>query len=328
MQIIIKEDTDNQRNMHNFVQGFVEDKTIGYSFARNSAPYSFINADDEYFIIADLEKYGLGIVVALRKDGTPLYLAKDLALAELKFKKYNLDKSIYVVATEQDTHFRQLFKILELMKFEGAEKSKHLSFGMVRFPQGKMSSRTGENILYSDLLENLMNHSRKSIEKKWPKISKKELEHRALKISVAAMKYSMLKQNPRKNIIFDPKKEVTFEGNTGPYLLYSYARASSILIKTKKKEKIQIKNIRSLEFELVKKLSQFPEIVLNSHKNLNPSIVANYSYQLAQIFNEFYHASKVIGSEQENFRLSLVGAFKQILKNSLALLGIDVLEEM
>ena len=279
-------------------------------------------------VISDLEKYGLGIVVALRKDGTPLYLAKDLSLAELKFKKYNLDKNIYVVATEQDTYFRQLFKTLEMMKFKGAEKSRHLSFGMVRFPQGKMSSRTGENILYSDLLENLMNHSRKSIRKKWLKISKKELDHRALKISVAAMKYSMLKQNPRKNIIFDPKKEVTFEGNTGPYLLYSYARASSILRKTKKKGKIQIKNIGPLEFELVKKLSQFPEIVLNSHKNFNPSIVANYSYQLAQIFNEFYHASKVIGSDQEVFRLGLVDAFKQILKNSLALLGIDILEEM
>ena len=173
-----------------------------------------------------------------------------------------------------------------------------------------------------------MKHSRESIEKKWPKISKKELEQRALKISVAAMKYSMLKQNPHKNIIFDPKKEVTFEGNTGPYLLYSYARASSILRKAKKKEKIQIKNIGSLEFELVKKLSQFPEIVLNSHKNFNPSVVANYSYQLAQIFNEFYHASKVIGSEQETFRLGLVSAFKQILKNSLTLLGIDILEEM
>ncbi len=287
-------------------------------------------------LIVDLEKYGLGIWVLLRKDGTLLYPAKDLALAKSKFSKYKLDKSIYVVAVEQDLYFKQLFKTLELMKFKEVSKLNHVSFGMVRFPYGKMSSRTGENVFYSDFLRELMKYAEKNIKKKWPKIPKKELENRALKISIAAMKYSMLKQNPAKSIIFDPKKEITFEGNTGSYLLYSYARANSILRKAKlrktKNKKAKFKTsgleLEPIEFELIKKLSQFQECVSGAYKNLNPSLIANYSYQLAQIFNEFYHACPVIGSEQEAFRLSLVDSFREILKNSVKLLGIEVVEEM
>ena len=170
---------------------------------------------------------------------------------------------------------------------------------------------------------------KKQIKKKDKKISKKELEERALKISVASIKYSMLKQNSGKNIIFKKEDTLNFEGNTGAYLLYSYARASSILKKSRKKEKpFEIKNPEKIEVELVKKLSHFPEIVLNSYRNLNPSSIANYSYELAQIFNEFYHSSKVIGSEQELFRLALVEAFKNVLKNSLSLLGIESSERM
>jgi len=279
--------------------------------------------------IMDLKKYKLGMWVILRKDGTVLYPAKDLSLAREKFRDYKLDKSLYVVASEQDMYFKQLFKTLELSKFKDVKKCEHVSFGMVRFPHGKMSSRTGDNILYSNFLEELMEYSRKGIKKKWPKISKKEVEDRAKKISIAAMKYPMLKQNPNKNIIFDPKKEIRFEGNTGPYLQYSYARASSILRKAKyKKTKFKIKKIESSEFELLKKLSQFPDAVTSAHNNSNPSLIANYVYQLAQTFNEFYHVCLVIGSEQEEFRLDLVDTFRNVLRSSLNLLGIETLEEM
>ncbi len=145
---------------------------------------------------------------------------------------------------------------------------------------------------------------------------------------MAAIFYGDLKNNRLNDIVFDIKKFLSFEGDTGPYIQYSYARASSILKKTKNKEKFKVYELELKEFELVKKLSQFSEVVFNSYKTLNPSLIANYSYQLAQIFNEFYHSCPVIGSQQESFRLALVESFRQVLKNSLNLLGINVLEKM
>jgi len=280
-------------------------------------------------VIIDLKKYNLGVWVLLRKDRTVLYSTKDLALAEEKFNKYKINKSIYVVGAAQSLHIAQLFKTLELMGFENVKNCVFVPFSEVRFPKGKMSSRSGENILYSDFLKEMMNYSKKEIRKRNPKLSKKELEKRALKISTAAIKYSMLKQNPNRNIIFKKEDALNFEGDTGPYIQYSYARASSILRKVKiKKKQFQIPELEPKEFELIKKLSQFHNVVLSSYKNLNPSLIATYSYQLAQIFNEFYHACPVIGSEQESFRLVLIKAFRQILKNSLHLLGINKIEKM
>jgi len=278
-------------------------------------------------IIIDFEKYNLGVLVFLRRDGTILYAGKDLALAEEKAKK-KLDWYVYVVADEQNLYLKQIFKTLELMKFKEAKKFHHVSFGLVKLPEGKMSPRTGENILYSDFLKEVMDFAKKRIKERTVKINKTELEKRALAVSIAAIKYSMLKQGGNKNITFKKQDALNFEGDTGPYLLYSYARANSILKKIKSNKKLSIKNLNQIEIKLVKKLSQFPEVVLNAYKSFNPSLIANYSYHLAQIFNEFYHACPVIGSEQESFRLALVISFKKVLENSLNLLGIESLEEM
>jgi len=270
----------------------------------------------------------LGIWVLLRGDGTILYSAKDLGLAEKKFKEFNLDKSFYVIANEQDLHMKQLIKTLELLKFKNVNKINHVSYNLVKLPTGKMSSRTGDNILYSDFLQEIIAFAKKGILNRSPKISKKELEKRALKISIAAIKYSMLKQNPNRVIIFNKQSALNFEGDTGPYLLYSYARASSILKKAKGKKVFKIKNLKEQEIKLVKKLSDFSDVVVRAYNNLNPSLIANYSYQLSQIFNEFYHSCPVLDSEHEGFRISLVKSFRQVLKNSLNLLGIDVVEAM
>ena len=161
-------------------------------------------------------------------------------------------------------------------------------------------------------------------------MNKKEIDKRARKIAIAAIFYGDLKNNKVNDIVFNIDKFLDFEGDTGPYLLYSYARASSILRKSKpnKNSKIKINSLEEKEIELIKKISEFPEIVLNAYKNLNPSVIANYSYQLAQIFSEFYHTCPVIGDEKENFRLELVKSFRQVLKNSLGLLGIETMEEM
>ncbi|MCH7568910.1 MAG: arginine--tRNA ligase [Nanoarchaeota archaeon] len=279
--------------------------------------------------IVNLEKYGLGILVFLRKDGTVLYAGKDIALAEKKFNKFKIDKSIYVVGDDQKLYFNQIFKTLELMKFKHSGKNIYVPFNLVRLPTGKMSSRTGENILYSDFKKEVVDYAVKEIEKRY-KLESIELYDRSLAIAIASIKYSMLKQDPDKVIIFDKKKALRFEGNTGPYLLYSYARALSILGKAsyKKQKKFKIKEVNEYEKRLVSLLAQFPEVVRHSYINLTPSLVANYAYQLAQRFSEFYHNCPVIGSEQEQFRLKLVDSFSQVIKNALWLLGIPVIPEM
>lgn len=281
-------------------------------------------------VIINLKKYKLGVWVLLRQDKTILYSAKDLSLAQEKFKKFKLNKSIYVVGAEQSLHIAQLFKTLELMGFENSKDCIFVPYSEVRFPEGKMSSRSGNNILYSDFLEEVQEYSKKEIKKRDSKISKTKLEERALKIATAAIKYSMLKQNPNRNIIFKKEDALNFDGDTGPYIQYSYARASSILRKIKQEPKqFKIKTLEDKEMALVKKLSQFPEVVLKSFNSLNPSLIANYSYQLAQIFNEFYHMCPVISSEDKKyFRINLVKSFKQVLKNAFYLLGIDVIEKM
>lgn len=280
-------------------------------------------------IVINLEKEGLGEKVLLRIDGTSVYITSDLYLAQLKFKEYNLDKSIYVVANEQDYHFKVLFTILKKLGFED-KGLYHLSYGMIRLPEGKIKSREGtQGISVDEILDNVQNLVKKEIKKR-SKLSKKELESRSLKISLAAIKYAVLKVDAKKNMIFNPKESISLEGDTGPYIQYAYARASSILKKAKisKDKKLILNELQPKEIELIKQLSNFKQVVQDAYSHLNPSLVATYSYRLAQIFNEFYHESQVIGSEQEIFRLNLIESFRIILKKSLYLIGIDVLETM
>ncbi len=284
---------------------------------------------DDGSISINLEKEKLGEKILLRKDGTSLYIVQDIYLAKLKQEEYKISKSIYVVGNEQEYHFKVLFTILSKLGFD-YKNLKHLSYGMVNLPEGKMKSREGTVIDADNLIKEVRDLVKKELISR-EKISKKELELRSLKIALAAIKYFLLKIDAKKDMLFNPKKSISFEGDTGPYLLYSYARASSILKKSKIKSNeinFKIKNIQESELKLIKKLSQFPEIILNSYNTLNPSLIANYSYQLSQIFNEFYHSSKVIGSENELFRLKLIKSFRIILKNSLNLLGIETLDRM
>ncbi len=265
--------------------------------------------------------------VLLRPDGTSVYMTQDLYLAILKLKKFNLSKSIYVVGNEQNYHFDVLFSILDRL---GYSKSKfmHLSYGMVNLPEGKMKSREGTIVDADDLIGEVQNLVKKELNSRY-KLPKKEIESRSLKIALSAIKYFLLKIDAKKDMIFNPKESISFDGDTGPYILYSYARASSILKKAKKRKRFSIeKQLEKAEFELIKKLLQFKDIVTNAYNNMNPSVIANYSYQLSQLFNEFYHSCPVINSDNESFRLALVSSFRQVLKNSLYLLGIEIMEEM
>jgi arginyl-tRNA synthetase len=281
--------------------------------------------DDAVFM--DLKEYGLGVWVLLRRDGTVLYSAKDIVLALKKFKDFKSDNYLVTVGNEQKMHFEQLVKTLELMGLEDEAKSYgFLPFGMVRFPEGKMSSRTGQNVLYSDFFKEVSEIALKGLEKRG--YFGNDVDERAKKIAIASIKYSMLKQDPKKTMIFDPKSDVSFEGDTGPYLLYGYARASSILKKVKSKAKVKISDLEDVEIKLVKKIGDFDDVVLGAYERLAPNLIANYCYELTSLFNEFYHACSVLGSESEGFRLALVGKFRDVLGKGLELLGIEKLEEM
>jgi|SRR3989344_6715127 len=278
-------------------------------------------------IAINLKKEKLGEKILLRLDGTSVYITQDIYLAKLKQEKYKLDKSIYVVANEQKYHFDVLFTLLEKLGFK-SEGLKHLSYGMVNLPDGKMKSREGTVVDADDLIEKVQDLIKKELESRY-KLTPKQSEERSLTIALAAIKYLLLKIDIKKDMVFNPKESINFEGDTGSYILYSYARASSILRKLKnKKSNSPLESLEEKEIALIKKLSDFENITLNAYKNTNPSLIANYSYQLAQIFNEFYHSCPVLNSDKESFRIELVKAFRQVLKNSLYLIGIDTLEEM
>jgi arginyl-tRNA synthetase len=312
-----------------FFESEVEER--GKQLAKELVSKGIARVSDGATIIdfADYKEPQLGVWVLLRADGTALYSAKDLALAEKKFTEFNIGKALYVVGSEQRQHMYQLFKTLSLMKFKQAKKCAYVPVSLVRLPTGKMSSRTGDNVLYSAFRKELVEEAQKEISDRFPTLPAKEIEHRAEHIALAALKYAILKQDTNKVLVFDKKEALRFEGDTGPYLLYSYARAMSILRKSKKTTKKQGNSeLSSEEHSLVSALQLFPERVARAAKDYSPEVIAHYAYMLAQTFNEFYHKEKVIGSHDESFRLNLVRAFTQTLKNALFLLGIPVIEEM
>lgn len=323
----IYKELDTTFNKHYF-ESQVEKR--GVKISQDLVKKQIAEISDEATIM-NLEKYNLGVWVLLRKDQTPLYSAKDLALAEQKKQDYKINKYITITGDEQNLYFQQLFKTLELLKFDKLNNFKHIGFGMIRLPHGKMSSRTGDNVLYSDFLNEIINHSKKAIKERFPIISKTELENRALSISIAAIKYSFLKQDSNKTIIFNPKESISFEGNTGPYLQYAHARANSILEKSKQNSKFEYSIEQAIESELIKKLQQFPKIIQKSSQELKPNLLANYVYELSQQFNEFYHSCPVIqetDKDTKNTRIAIVKATKQVINTSLILLGIKPLDKM
>ena len=279
--------------------------------------------------VIDLTSYGLENALIEKSDGTSLYITRDLVAAIERYKKYKFNTMIYEVGREQELYFKQLFKILELNGHKWAKNCIHVYHGHYLSKTGKrLATRKGKTFFMEDILKKTISMAKKELKKRNSKISEKELEEKSLRIAIAAIFYGDLRSNRINNIVFDIKNFVSFEGNTGPYILYSYARAGSILEKAPPEGKFEVQELEPKELELIKKISSFSEVILNAANNLNPSIISNYVYQLAQTFNEFYHTCKVIGSESETFRLALVQAFRQVIKNATHLLGIDTVEKM
>lgn len=284
-------------------------------------------------IVAPLEKkFKIPDKVLIRSDGTTIYMTQDIFLATLKIDDYKLDSSIYVVGSEQNLHFQQLFKILELMGYKQASKCFHLSYGMVNLPEGKMKSREGTVVDADDLIDELTKMAKEEIKKRDSKIKGKELDDRAKMIALGGLKFYMLKQDPVKEMTYNPKESLSFEGETGPYVQYTAVRIASIIDKIGKgvpKEKdIDFSRLEESEFEIVTKLSSFEEVVSKAGESNKPSLVANYLIDLCQAFNTYYHSTKILDSGAEAERLYMINAVRQVIIIGLRLLGIEVPEKM
>jgi arginyl-tRNA synthetase len=278
------------------------------------------------------EKYRTNII--LRSDGTTLYLTKDLALAKVKFEKYHVDRSIYVIDVRQSLHMQQTFKILELWGFEQAQKCYHLGYGFVSLPEGAMSARRGRVTLFKDVVDEAVRRVLAEIEQKNPAMPTAQRQEVAQQIGLGALTYAMLSVDNNKDIIFDMDEALNFDGNTGPYIQNAYVRANSILKKAGAGIPQQASfdhEITSHELQLIDLISRFPSIVQQAAREYRPLVMASYAYDLANTFHSFYHAVPVLQSETEatkNARLRLVAATRQTLANTLRLLDISAPDVM
>ncbi len=286
---------------------------------------------DQNTVVANIEKYDLPGLVVIRSDGTSLYPTADLALTEKKVKDYPNSKLIWVVGGGQKLYFQQLFQIVDLIGITKKENCYHLGYGMISLPEGKMSSRRGQVILADELMDKVYEMVKKEVEKRNPDLDQNKKKFVSEKIALGAIKYGMLKIDAFRDIVFDPRELIKFEGNTGPYLQYAHVRANKILKKSNGfKNRNQTEKLKNEEKELLRKLLEFPEVVERSAKEYKPNLVVNYGYELAEAFNSFYHTCPVIQSEGKikDFRLTLVKSFQITMKNCLTLLGIDTPEVM
>ncbi|MFH0808610.1 MAG: arginine--tRNA ligase [archaeon] len=284
--------------------------------------------EDDGAKIVDLEDMGLGKVLIQKSDGTSLYATRDLAMAFDRKKVYDFDRAIYEVGAEQKLHFKQVFGILKKMGYAWADDLVHVAHGLyLDRDEKKFSTRKGKTVFMKDVLDEVVEKAEKNLRER-EGLGKKELGERAKKIALAAIFYGDLKNNREHNMVFDVDRFLSFEGDTGPYLLYSYARAASILRKVDSKKVVKIGKLEDVEVLLLKKIDSFDEVVAKAYVELAPNLVANYVFELASLFNEFYHACPVLGGEEEGFRLAVVEAFRSVMGKGLGLLGIETLEEM
>ncbi|MBI2550326.1 arginine--tRNA ligase [Candidatus Woesearchaeota archaeon] len=290
-------------------------------------------------IIMDLKPYKLGVFILLTKDGTALYSSKDIALARKKMSKYSLDRSIHVVGREQELHFKQLFKTLELIggkEKDFAAKSFHLIYGLVMLPTGKMSSRVGSVVFYDDLRDELLSIASAEVRKRHDDWGDSEVAAAAKKIAFAALKFGMINRDNDKELVFDWEQAMKLEGETGPYVQYAYARICSVFRKYGKSlphlNKIDYSQLTAtaVEMKTVKLLKSFPTVVAAAADQLKPALLSRYLLDISQSFSSFYNDCPILNAEpqQRDARLLLCATVKQVLENGLRLLAIDVLEEM
>jgi arginyl-tRNA synthetase len=286
--------------------------------------------------------------VLLRKEGTSLYVTQDIYLAFKKMEDFDYDLSIFIIGNEQDMQLRTVFEILKLLGMKG--NNLHYSYGMIYLPSGKMKSREGDTVEADQVVKDIKKLALVEVNKRYNKLSKKDIHSRAEKISMAALRFYLLKYDYSKDFVFDPQKSLSFEGETGPYLMYVYARICSIFKKANEQEldipyypdtnKINDEfEFSKLDFalysdehetNLIDLLNKYPKIINDSAKNLKPHILTRYLLSLSQEFNQFYHSCPIIKESEDlrNTRLGLCELIRRVLHHGLSLLNIEILNEM
>ena len=286
---------------------------------------------------ADLTKEGLDEKLLLRSDGTSVYMTQDIGTAKLRFQDYPIDKMIYVVGNEQNYHFQVLSILLDKLGFKWGKDLVHFSYGMVELPNGKMKSREGTVVDADDLIATMISDARQMSADKVNKlegITEEEAQEIARIVGMGALKYFILKVDARKNMLFNPEESIDFNGNTGPFIQYTYARIRSILRKAGDVDLTALANDTELsdkEISLIQHLQGFQAAVKQAGADYNPSCIANYCYELVKEYNQFYHDFSVLREEDEKkrlFRIALSAAVSQVVKNGMGLLGIEVPERM
>ncbi len=282
---------------------------------------------------ADLTGDGLDHKLLLRADGTSVYMTQDIGTAKLRFRDYPIDKMVYVVGNEQNYHFQVLSILLDRLGFKWGKDLKHFSYGMVELPEGKMKSREGTVVDADDLIATMVKSAADMAADRLAEMPADEAAEVARIVGMGALKYFLLKVDPRKNMLFNPKESIDFNGNTGPFIQYTYARIRSVLRKAAEAGygSGPVADPNDKEATLIRKIDDFRNAVAEAGKNYSPALIANYCYDLAKEYNQFYHDFSILREEDEarrNLRLKLSEVTARTLRTGLALLGIEVPERM
>ena len=295
---------------------------------------------DDGSVWADLTADGLDNKLLLRADGTSVYMTQDIGTAKLRYRDYPIDKMIYVVGNEQNYHFQVLSILLDRLGFKWGKDLVHFSYGMVNLPNGRMKSREGTVVDADDLMADMVADAKKVIEergeiKKLDGATPEEVDTIAETVGMGALKYFLLKVDPRKNMTFNPEESIDFNGNTGPFIQYTYARIRSVLRKAAESgvETADYSAVKPGEREiaLIQRLADFPSTMSEAGRTYSPALIANYAYDLVKEYNQFYHDCTILGETDpavRSLRLALSATTARTVKTALGLLGINVPERM
>ena len=284
---------------------------------------------------ADLTKDGLDEKLLLRSDGTSVYMTQDIGTAKLRFQDYPIDKMVYVVGNEQEYHFKVLSILLDRLGFPFGKELVHFSYGMVELPNGKMKSREGTVVDADDLMDKMVEDAREIYLQKNDQstMSNVQCDEVARMVGLGALKYFILKVDPRKNMLFNPAESIDFNGNTGPFIQYTYARIQSVLRKAEKEESLSTFNFQlsTKELDVIQRLTEYPAIVRTAGNDFSPAVICNYAYALACDFNSFYHDLSILNepdASKRALRLLLAKNVAKVLCSSMSLLGIEMPDRM
>jgi len=319
-----------------FDQNYYESETylLGKEKVEKGLKDSIFYKEEDGSIWVDLEDVGMDKKILLRGDGTSVYLTQDIGTSLIRYDDHQAGKMVYVVGDEQDYHFKVLFEVMKKLKAPFADNLFHLSYGMIDLPTGKMKSREGTVVDADDLIAEVIAEARKSTEEQGDLsgMSQSDQDEMIRRIAIGALKFFIIKVAPKKRMIFNPKESVDMQGQTGPYIQNAFVRIKSILRKIEgNQESYDGYKILKIEKELIREVLEYPKVINSAAKDLDPSLVANYCYNLAKAFHRYYHDVRIVKSETEeakSFRVNLIKVLADTLQKGMRLLGIEMPERM